>query len=250
VKMKKYVFRGKTLVLLVMVLYFSCLSSGMANAEVFAAAASTQPVMEKLAAQYEKDTGNHMEYTFAASGQLARQIEMGAPFDLYISANEKWARYLEEKGMLEMVRPVAECPLVLWHDSSEAPSLDIIERENIKVAIADPEVAPYGALAKKYLEEVGLYKKLDAEGRLVIGGDVLKAGLAAKSGGANVACLPLSIAKRLGGNWTRIPVPPQRIFGGIVVGRKTDVVVDFFEYLFSKPASKLFEEAGFEPVVN
>jgi len=243
-------FSGKVLVLILATMLLSCLSAGMAGAEVFAAAASTQPVMEKIAAQYEKDTGNHMEYTFAASGQLARQIEMGAPFDLYISANEKWARYLEEKEMLEMIRPVAECPLVLWQGSSEAPSLHIVEKEKIKIAIADPEVAPYGAMARKYLEETGIYEKLEAEGRLIIAGDVLKAGLAAKSGGADVACLPLSIAKRLGGSWTRIPVPPQRIFGGIVVGRKTDVVTDFFEYLFSEPAREFFQEAGFEPVVD
>ena len=221
-----------------------------ASAEVFAAAASTQPVMEKIAAQFEKEKGIHMDSVFAASGQLARQIEMGAPYDLYLSANEKWARYLEEKGKLERVQAVAECPLVLWQDSEKAPSLDIAKDGKIRIAIADPELAPYGALAKQYLEKTGEYEKLDREERLIIAGDVLKAGLAAKSGGAGAAYIPLSIAQKLGGSWTKVPMPPQRIFGGTVTGRNALAALVFFEYLYTPQAADLFLEAGFEPVAR
>jgi molybdate transport system substrate-binding protein len=181
---------------------------------------------------------------------LARQIEMGAPFDLYLSADEKWARYLEEKGKLERVRAVAECPLVLWWDSEKAPSLDIAKGGKIRVAIADPELAPYGALAKKYLEQTGEYEKLDREERLIVAGDVLKAGLAAKSGGAGAAYIPLSIAKKLGGSWTKVPMPPQRLFGGIVTGRNALAALVFFDYLYTPESAELFLEAGFEPVAR
>jgi len=225
-------------------------STVQASAEVFAAAASLQPVMEKIAAQFEKDKGIHMDSVFGASGQLARQIEMGAPFDLYLSADEKWARYLEEKGKLERVRAVAECPLVLWWDSEKAPSLDIAKGGKIRVAIADPELAPYGALAKKYLEQTGEYEKLDREERLIVAGDVLKAGLAAKSGGAGAAYIPLSIAKKLGGSWTKVPMPPQRLFGGIVTGRNALAALVFFDYLYTPESAELFLEAGFEPVAR
>ncbi|MFA0833140.1 MAG: molybdate ABC transporter substrate-binding protein, partial [Methanobacterium formicicum] len=219
-----------------------------ASAEVFAAAASLQPVMEKIAVQFEKEKGIHMDSVFGASGALARQIEAGAPFDLYLSADEKWARYLEEKGKLEKVRPVAECPLVLWTASEKAPSLDLVKDAKVRLVIADPAVAPYGALAKAYLEKIRAYARLEKESRLIVAGDVLKAGLAAKSGGADAACIPLSIAMKLGGGWTKIPMPPQRLFGGIVKGRNALAALVMFDYLKTPQAGKLFREAGFEPV--
>lgn len=224
--------------------------SSSADAEVFAAAASLQPVMEKVAIQFEKDKGIRMDAVFGASGQLARQIEAGAPYDLFLSADEKWARYLEEKGRLEKLRPVAECPLVLWWASEKAPSLDLAKNAKIRVAIADPAVAPYGALAKNYLDKAGLWAKIEKENRLVIAGDVLKAALAAKSGGADAAYIPLSVAMGLGGSWTKVPVPPQRLFGGIVKGRSPLAALLFFDYLETPAASKLLREAGFGPVTR
>lgn len=234
-------------VLLALVLFGRSLVSS-ASAEVFAAAASLKPVMEKVAAQFEKDKGIRMDGVYGASGQLAKQIEMGAPYDLYLSADEKWARYLEEKGKLEKVRPVAECPLVLWWASEKVPSLDLVKDAKVRVAIADPAVAPYGVLAKNYLEKAKLYGKIENENRLIIAGDVLKAGLAAKSGGADAAYIPLSIAMGLGGSWTRVPVPPQRLFGGIVKGRIPLAALVLFDYLKGPQAVKLFRDAGFEPV--
>jgi molybdate transport system substrate-binding protein len=204
--------------------------------------------MEKIAVQFEKEKGIHMDSVFGASGALARQIEAGAPFDLYLSADEKWARYLEEKGKLEKVRPVAECPLVLWTASEKAPSLDLVKDAKVRLVIADPAVAPYGALAKAYLEKIRAYARLEKESRLIVAGDVLKAGLAAKSGGADAACIPLSIAMKLGGGWTEIPMPPQRLFGGIVKGRNALAALVMFDYLKTPQAGKLFREAGFEPV--
>ena len=224
--------------------------SSSAQAEVFAAAASLQPVMEKVAIQFEKEKGIRMDAVFGASGQLARQIENGAPYDLFLSADEKWARYLEEKGRLEKVRPVAECPLVLWWASEKAPSLDLAKNAKIRVAIADPAVAPYGALAKNYLDKAGLWAKIEKENRLVIAGDVLKAALAAKSGGADAAYIPLSVAMGLGGSWTKVPVPPQRLYGGIVKERSPLAALLFFDYLKTPVVLKLFQDAGFEPIVR
>ncbi len=233
--------------LFVITAFGGCLASA-ASAEVFAAAASLQPVMEKIAVQFEQDRGIRMDSVFGASGQLARQIEMGAPFELFLSADEKWARYLEEKGKLEKVRPVAECPLVLWTASGKAPSLELVKDAKVRVAIADPAVAPYGALAKAYLEKIKVFARLEKENRLIVAGDVLKAGLAAKSGGADAACIPLSIAMKLEGSWTKVPMPPQRLFGGIVKGRTALAALVLFDYLKTPQAGKLFREAGFEPV--
>jgi len=224
--------------------------AGRSQAEVFAAAASLQPVMEKIAEEFKREKGIAMDGVFGASGQLARQIEMGAPYDFFLSADEKWARYLEEKDKLEGVQAVVECPLVLWWSSGETPSLDLVKDEKIRVAIADPQVAPYGALAKKYLEQIGDYEALERNGRLIIAGDVLKAGLAASSGGADAAYIPLSIAIKLEGSWAKVPMPPQRLYGGVVKGGSTERALLFFDFLFTSAAEGLFREAGFEPVTN
>ena len=217
-----------------------------AAAETVAAAASLQPVMEKLLPQFEKDKNMKLEAVFDASGNLARQIEMGAPFDVFLSADEKWARYLEEKGKLEKVRAFAECPLVLWWAKKEAPRMELMIDKAYRVAIADPETAPFGKLAKKYLVSKGWFDPIQKQGRLILGGDVLKAGLAAKSGGADLALLPLSIAQKLGGTWTKVPVAPQTLFGGLVAGRSVLAGRAFFDYLRTERAEPCFREAGFE----
>ena len=232
--------------LLAVLLGVGALGVSQASAETVAAAASLQPVMEKLVVQFEADKGMKVQSVFDASGNLARQIEMGAPFDVFLSADEKWARYLEEKGKLEKVRPFAECPLVLWWSKKDAPRMEMMTEKAYRVAIADPQTAPFGKLAKKYLESKGWFDPIQKQNRLIIGGDVLKTGLAAKSGGADLAFLPLSIAMKLGGTWTKVPVEPQRLFGGLVKGRTVLAGRAFFDYLKSDRAEPLFREAGFE----
>ena len=233
--------------LLSMTLGAGLLSTGRASAaEVVAAAALLQPVLEKLVGQFEKDRGLKIEAIFDSSGNLARQIEMGAPYDVFLSADEKWARYLEGKGKLEQVHPFAECPLVLWWAKQDSPRLEVLTEKKYRLAIADPETAPFGKLAKDFLLGKGWFDPIQKEERLILGGDVLKTGLAAKSGGADLAMLPLSIAKKLGGSWTKIPVAPQTLFGGLVKGRTAPAGRAFFEYLKTDRAEPFFREAGLE----
>jgi hypothetical protein len=84
--------------------------------------------------------------------KLAKQIEMVGTLRPVPEAPTKNGHGISRRrGKLEKVRPVAECPLVLWWESAEDPSLYLVKDKRIRVAIADPEVAPYGALAKEYL---------------------------------------------------------------------------------------------------
>lgn len=219
-------------------------SSG--QAELLAAAASLRPILEQASQLFEKENGIRMELIFGTSGKLALQIEMGAPFNLYLSADEHWARYLEGKGILENVRPLAETSLVLWWNLDIAPSLDLVEDKNYFIAVADPNTAPFGALALEYLEKTGILEQLKAKDRLIVSGDVLKAALTAKYGPSASALIPLSIAKMMKGSWTRTPMPPQRIFCGIVKKRGSGTSLQFLEFLFSPKVQELFLEAGFE----
>lgn len=221
---------------------------GQAHAQdTVAAAASLKPVLEPLATQFKREKGLTIEIVFDASGNLAKQIEVGAPYDVFLSADEKWPRYLEGKGRLERIRPIAACPLVLWWAGKTAPAMEAITDKRRRVAIADPVAAPFGKLAKEFLTSKGWFDGLEKEARLIIGGDVLKTGLAAKSGGADLALLPESVALELReGTWTRVPVPPQKLFGGLVKGRTSPAGKAFFDYLKSAAAAPFFRAAGFE----
>jgi len=234
--------------LLLSVMLGSGLLSGSraSAAEVVAAAASLQPVLEKLVGQFEKERGKKIEVVYGASGDLARQIELGAPYDLFLSADEKWAGYLEGKGKLESARPFAECPLVLWWAKKDVPRLELVTDKRYRVVIADPNTAPFGKLAKNYLTSKGWFEQIQREERLILGGDVLKTGLAAKSGGADLAMLPLSIAMKLDGSWTKVPVKPQTLFAGLVKERTAPIARLFFEYLKTEQAEPCFRLAGFE----
>jgi molybdate transport system substrate-binding protein len=234
-------------------LFFSLLvmlPSLPARAEIVAAAASLQPAMQKAIPQFNREHGADLQGVYGASGNLARQIENGAPFGLFLSADEKWARYVREKGFLDCdPLPFVKMPLVLWRMGSEAPSIELLGSEGLKIAIANPETAPFGRMAKEYLQEKGFFDKIEKSGRLILGGDVLKTALAAQSGGADLAVIPLSVALRLeGGRWTELDTPPQVLFGGLVKGKKTVQLEAFWTFLRSPEAEPVMKEFGFIPV--
>jgi len=205
--------------------------------------------MEHLIPWFNEQRGYDLQRVYGASGTLARQIESGAPFDLFLSADEQWARYAEEKMLLEgEPLPFATMPLVLWHPEEKAPSLDILRSEKLIVAIANPETAPFGRRAKAYLIEKGLFEAIETSGRLIIGSDVLKTGLAAKSGVADLAIFPPSTASpHRQGAWT-IPAPePQTLFGGVVKGRSAPATEAFWVFLRSPEAAAFLQQFGFLP---
>lgn len=242
-------FSAKT-VLPLLFSFLVCFYAFPALADTVAAAASLQPFIEKAIPWFNKENKTELQGVYNASGNLARQIETGAPFGLFLSANERWARYAEEKGLLdEAPLPFASMPLVLWHAGSEAPSLGLLKSDKLNVAIANPEAAPFGKMAKDYLIAKGLFENIEKSGRLILGGDVLKTGLAAQSGGADLAILPLSIAMRLkGGQWTELDTAPQILFGGLVKDKKTANLEAFWTFLRSPDAEPLMKEFGFLPV--
>lgn len=218
-----------------------------ARAEILAAAASLQPALEKALPQFNREHGANLRGVYGASGNLVRQIENGAPFGLFLSADEKWVRYAREKGLLDgEPLPFAKMPLVLWRMGSEAPSLHLLCSDGLKIAVANPETSPFGRMAKEYLQGKGYFEKIEKSGRLIFGGDVLKTALAAQSGGADLAVIPLSVALRLeGGKWTELDTLPQVLFGGLVKGKKTALLEAFWAFLRSPEAVPVMEEFGF-----
>ena len=117
-----------------------------------------------------------------------------------------------------------------------------------KVAIANPEAAPFGKQAKEYLIKKGYFDEIEKSGRLILGGDVLKTALAAKSGGADLAILPLSIALKMEeGKWTLLDTAPQLLFGAVVKGKSASEAESFWAFLRSPGAEPFMKEFGFLP---
>lgn len=137
------------------------------------AAASTTDVMNELADAYEAAGGESIRFNFASSGALARQIDAGAPVDVYISANTKWVDFLEEKNLLEQGTraDIVKNSLVL-----AAPKDSVMTYEGFpgnltgRLAVGDFKSVPAGSYAEASLQALGWLE--DVRGRLVKGSNV------------------------------------------------------------------------------
>lgn len=130
------------------------------------AAASTTPPMEEIARLYDEAGNGRVRLVFASSGLLARQIDNGAPADLFLSANLRWMDWLAERGRLAGA-PVAllgnALVLIQPVDASEKLTLDKKLARRLggaKLAMADPDHVPAGIYARQALEFLGLWDGL------------------------------------------------------------------------------------------
>jgi len=142
---------------------------------VFLAAASTKEAIEQVAASFEKDGGAHVRVAVGSSNALAAQIESGAPADLFLSANEKWADYVASKGLAEAQTPLLTSRLVLIAPKGNSLSIrsikDLMNDGVKRVALAGENV-PAGTYAEQALRAAGLYQPLVEQKKIVRGQDV------------------------------------------------------------------------------
>ncbi len=137
-----------------------------------AAAADLEPLLPPILEQFQQATGIHAEATFQASAALATQIQNGAPFDLFLSADLGYPKRLIDAGVADAAgtadstTPIiyARGTLVLWTRKDShlpAPSLDLLRGPELKrLAIANPDRAPYGRAAVAALTSLKLYDSL------------------------------------------------------------------------------------------
>ncbi|MGA9303935.1 MAG: molybdate ABC transporter substrate-binding protein [Candidatus Sulfotelmatobacter sp.] len=165
-----------------------------------AAAADLSAAMQEVAANYEKRTGVAVKLSFGASGALTQQIQNGAPFDVFFSADMDYPRQLIAGGQADAATlyRYAVGQLVLWvpQDSAldvEHKGMDVLLDPSVKkISIANPQHAPYGRAAVAALKHYGLYEKLGD--RLVLGENVAQAAQFVESGNAQVGLVALAHA--------------------------------------------------------
>jgi molybdate transport system substrate-binding protein len=127
-----------------------------------AAAANLTEVFGKLGPQFEHDTGIHASFSFASTAQLARQIENGAPFDIFAAADAEHVGQLEQKGFIAPgSRTVyTRGVLALWFPSSDARIQDLTLASVRVIAVAKPELAPYGQATVDSLRKLGIWQQV------------------------------------------------------------------------------------------
>ncbi len=217
------------------------------NDLLVAAAADLTGIEQPVTEIFQRITGRKAKFVLGASGMLARQIEQGAPYDVFLSANERFVADLAKSGRLEpdSVRVYAYGRLGLWSRDAAVTRIEQLrDRRVVHLAIANPAHAPYGAAARQLLESEGLWKAV--ESKVVFGEDVRQALQFAESGNADAVITAWSLVFERGG----ILLPdsghsPIRQAGGVVAGRPDEAAARrFLDLLASDEGRRILAAHG------
>ena len=230
-----------------------------------AAAADLEPVLPPILAQFEKHTGIHAEATYQASAMLTTEIENGAPFDLFLSADLSYPKHLindgltDAAGSADSTTPItyANGTLVLWERKDShlpPPSLDLLRSPALKrLAIANPDRAPYGRAAVAALQSLGLYDTLKP--RLVTAENIAQAAQFADSANADAGLISLTSAltPRLTADGSYFILPrnlyPPIEQGAVIVSstKQRAAVHQFLDFLLSPAVQTQLAKSGLTP---
>lgn len=179
---------------------------------VVSAAADLRFAFKDVGKALEEETGIRVTFNFGSTGQLAQQIEQGAPVDVFAAANVSFLDDLVEKGHIipDTKALYARGFIVMW--TREDSPLRFERVEDVaqpgvrRIAIANPDHAPYGIAAREALQSAGVWEEVQP--RLVLGENVSQTLQYAQTGNADVAIVALSLAVApsvTGGRYERIP---------------------------------------------
>ena len=248
---------------LVLIILLTCRVFAQPAALRVAAAADLEPVLPPILAQYEKQTGMEVEATYQASAVLTTQILNGAPFDLFLSADLSFPRRLMDAGVADAegsATPIiyVRGTLVLWErrDSDlRPPSLALLSDAKLKrLAIANPEQAPYGRAAVAALTSLKLYDALKP--RLVTAENIAQAAQFVDSGNADAGLISLTSAKtpRLAASGRYFVIPrtlyPPIEQGAVIVkaSNRHAEAQQFLDFLLSPAVQAQLALGGLTPV--
>ncbi len=230
-----------------------------ADTPAIAAAANIKFALDDIAKEFTRDTGHRVRISYGSSGNFVAQIKNGAPFQLFMSADEKYIHQLAADGLVS-AEPVeyAVGRLALAAPKNSPLTLDT-ELNGLKAmlmagkikrfAIANPEHAPYGERAKEYLEHFSLWQQ--AEPKLIYGENASQAAQFAISGSTQGGIVPLSLVKApqftARANYIELP---NEFHGSlaqdmVLLPSAGEVAQSFYQYLQSDRARQVFLNYGF-----
>jgi molybdate transport system substrate-binding protein len=261
------VTRGKTtwrnwsrVFLLIVSIFFAPSEVRAQGKEIrIAAAADLNFAMGELAEKFEKQTGIIVNVTYGSSGNFFSQLQNGAPFDLFFSADIAYPRKLASAGLTEpqTLYEYAIGRIVIWTpadakvDVSKEGWKSLLDASVKKIAIANSEHAPYGRAAVAALQKAGIYESIKA--KLVYGENISQAAQFVQSGNAQAGIVALSLAvspaMRDGKRW-EIPADlhPALEQGAVILkdAKNKDAARAFLEFVKSPPGRAILANFGFE----
>lgn len=155
--------------------------------------------MQEVAAQFQKETGKEVKLIYGSSGNFFQQIQNGAPFDMFFSANLDYAKKLESAGLTEpgSYYEYAKGKIVVWVLKGSALDVSsglrsLLSPSIRKIGVANPQHAPYGQAAVAAMQKEGIYDKV--KDKFVLGENISQTALFVMSGSADVGVVALSLA--------------------------------------------------------
>lgn len=235
-------------------------SVGVAQAEEFtiAAASDLNFAFKELVTEFEKTSGHHVKLSLGSSGNFYSQIQNGAPFDLYFSADIGYPRKLEEAGLTVpgSLYRYAVGRIVLWagHESrlDMAKGMGVLREQGIKkIAIANPKHAPYGRAAVSAMEHFSIYQQV--RDRLVLGENISQAAQFVESGACDVGIIALSLAlaptMKAKGTYWEVPADahPALEQGAVILksSQRREVAQEFLEFMKGQTGQEIMKRYGF-----
>uniref|UniRef100_UPI003EB918E9 molybdate ABC transporter substrate-binding protein n=1 Tax=Okeanomitos corallinicola TaxID=3231550 RepID=UPI003EB918E9 len=218
-------------------------------------AASMKDVMEEIKPLYQQSQGNiKINYNFGASGALQRQIEQGAPVDMFISAAKKQVDGLEAKNLLlpgsRVVIAKNRLVLIVPNNVSGISSFyNLPDTKVRKIAIGEPRSVPAGQYAQQVLQKLNLWDKLKS--KLVYAKNVRQVLASVESGNADAGLVYATDAKI--SNKVKVVVAADEKYHSAIIyplaiikrSKNIDAAKNFTEFLSSEPAKAVFKKYGF-----
>lgn len=250
---------GKMLTATVLVTGFTVQAQAADKITVFAAASLTN-AMQDIAAQYQKEKGVQVVSSFASSSTLARQIEQGAPADLFISADQQWMDYsIKKQQIVENTRYtlLGNELVLIAAKASKIDKVDISDKTewtkllgDSRLAVGDPDHVPAGIYAKEALQKLGAWATL--EPKLARASDVRAAMALVEREEAPLGIVYGSDALasqkvKVVGVFPASSHQPVEYPMAIVKGHENAEVTAFYDYLKTPAASAVFKHYGFTP---
>ena len=237
------------------------LLSGLCVAQnlTVATAADLQFAMQDIVDQFQRQTGKQVRVIYGSSGNFFQQLQNGAPFDMFFSANLDYPKKLESAGLAEpgSYYEYAKGKIVLWVPTGSKINVKsglsvLLEPSVRKIAVANPQHAPYGQAAVAAMQKAGVYEKVKE--KFVLGENVSQTASFVMSGAADVGIVALSLAlspnMKGKGDFTVIPqdqYPPIKQASVILSSSKNkDIAKQFLSFIKTAVAAETMKRYGFD----
>jgi molybdate transport system substrate-binding protein len=218
-----------------------------------AAASDLTPAFEEMGRAFEAQQGTKVVFVFGSTGLLTRQVENGAPFDVFAAANVSYIDQLDQKGLIVAGtrRIYARGRITLWTSADSALKLEKIEDlarpEVHRVAIANPDHAPYGLAARQALETARVWDAVQP--KLVYGDNIRQTLQFAETGNVEVAIVALSLSVQSKGRWVLVPEELHQPLDqgmGVIKGTKNEAAARAFgNFVNGEKGREIMKKYGF-----